>query len=830
MKAEVFKNEKIEMLNRFVQNTDVHIFLTGKAGTGKTTFLRNLAKNTYKRMVIVAPTGVAAINAGGVTIHSFFQLPFGPIVPESQQVETYQLHNINKQDVIDASDKNRQSHKPTFKLNKTKLKIMRSLDLLVIDEISMVRADLLDAVDAVLRKARRSNLAFGGVQLLMIGDIQQLAPVARQNEWELLQPYYKSVYFFDSHVLQNNPYICVELDHIYRQNDKEFINILNQVRNNRLDKVSMELLNKRYLPDFNPKDEEGYITLTTHNSQADEINEHKLNSIKSKTLTFEAKIEGIFPENAYPTKEILELKVGAQVMFVKNDPSPEKQYYNGKIGKIVSYDKKEGLVVQCDDDVINVTPVQWQNFEYTLNEDTNEIEEKEIGSFTQIPLKTAWAITIHKSQGLTFNKVILNAEMAFTHGQVYVALSRCTSLDGLVLKSKIQNNVLFNDNTINSFVDKIPSLEPDNERLIKEERNFFYQTIFELFSFEELEIHINRLAKVVRENDNIFEKETVDAVAEKRKLFREEIIDVAMRFFRQLDAILLNPNADLNFLQERIKKASSYFFEKLNDLENIGDLINETDNKAVNTSVKTVLNMIREFLYVKTACLNLSENGFDVEKYLEIKNKKTVEAESLTSSKLKKKSADKRDKPLFDALMKWRKEKSSELDKPESQIIPNTVLLKIAELKPVSIKELKDISKLGISRIKNFGADIINIVLDFKGFKPKDFDDDESRKEMNLSRSVTETLELLDEGMTIDEIAEERGLSRNTIENHVVEIVKNDLYDASDFVEKERVEIITEYFEETKDSSLSVARDVLGDDFSYFELKIVLCKLQIMNS
>ena len=290
------KNEKIEMLNRFVQNTDVNVFLTGKAGTGKTTFLRNLAANTYKRMVVVAPTGVAAINAGGVTIHSFVQLPVGPIIPEGQQSL---LSN---------------------KISKTKLKIMRSLDLLVIDEISMVRADLLDAVDAVLRKVRRSSDAFGGVQVLMIGDIQQLAPVARQNEWELLQPYYKSVYFFDSHVLRNNPYICVELNHIYRQNDEDFIGILNQVRNNKLDKQSADLLNQRFLPDFEPEDKDGYITLTTHNSQADEINEHKLSQIKSKMLTFEAEIKGIFPESAYPTKEKLELKVGAQVMFVKNDP------------------------------------------------------------------------------------------------------------------------------------------------------------------------------------------------------------------------------------------------------------------------------------------------------------------------------------------------------------------------------------------------------------------------------------------------------------------------------------------------------------------------------
>ena len=813
MKTDVFKNEKIEMLNRFVQNTDVHIFLTGKAGTGKTTFLRNLAVKSYKRMVIVAPTGVAAINAGGVTIHSFFQLPFGPIAPEGQPTS-------NGQQSL--------SFLSNVKINKTKLKIMRSLDLLVIDEISMVRADLLDAIDAVLRRVRRSDKAFGGVQLLMIGDIQQLAPVARQNEWELLQDYYKSVYFFDSRVLQKNPYICVELDHIYRQNDNEFIEILNQVRNNRLDSNSLQILNSRYIPNFKPDDNEGYITLTTHNYQADEINDEKLNAIDSETLTFNAEITGIFPENAYPTKEVLELKVGAQVMFVKNDPSPEKLYYNGKIGKIIAYDKDEGIKVRCDDEVINVTPVKWQNFEYTLNEETKEIEEKEIGSFTQIPLKTAWAITIHKSQGLTFEKVVLNAEMAFAHGQVYVALSRCTSLKGLVLNAKISNSVLYNDNTINTFVDKIPSLEPDEDRLRDEETRYHHQTIIDLFTFDELEMQINKLAKVVRENDNIFGKETADKIAERRKSFREEIIDVAMRFARQVDSIVKStrPQDDKttsSYLDERIRKASVYFFDKLNDLENISDSIQETDNKNVNAAVKAVLDMIREILYVKTACLHIAKDGFILDKYLEMKNKKIVESENLKSVKLKGKAIDKEDKPLLNALMRWRHEKAVELKKEEHQILPTAVVNRITELKPVTIKELKSISKLGTTRIKSFGADIINIVLESQGFKKCEFDDEESSREMNLSSSVMRTLELLDEDFTMEEIMKGRGLSRSTIENHIIEIVKNGFYDAKDFVSKKHYEIINEYYEETGDPSLSSAREVLGDEFTYFELKI--CRL-----
>ena len=348
MQTGKIENGKLEMVDKFVRYTNMNIFLTGKAGTGKTTFLRGLAENPTKRLVILAPTGVAAINAGGQTIHSFFQLEFGPQVPDDSSGKDA-IHRV--------------SAVQYQKFSAVKLKIIRSLELLVIDEISMVRADLLDAVDAVLRRVRRNEKPFGGLQVLMIGDIHQLAPVAKEEEWALLRDYYKSVYFFDSHVLTKTPYCCIELEHIYRQEDRKFIDILNKVRNNCLDAASLAVLNSHYKPDFEPNDEDGYITLMTHNRQVDEINESKLNALKTKLLKFEAKIFGNVPETSFPTKEILELKVGAQVMFVKNDPSPEKMYFNGKIGRIVGYDEDDGLQVQCDDEVIDVQPVTWQNFE-----------------------------------------------------------------------------------------------------------------------------------------------------------------------------------------------------------------------------------------------------------------------------------------------------------------------------------------------------------------------------------------------------------------------------------------------------------------------------------
>lgn len=406
-------NEELELAYKFVRNTDRHVFLTGKAGTGKTTFLHRIRNEVPKRMVVLAPTGVAAINAKGVTIHSFFQMPFGPILPNSV--------NQNK-----ANQR---------KFNKSKINLIKSLDLVIIDEISMVRADLLDGIDQVLRCYKNPNKTFGGAQLLMIGDLQQLAPVIKPGDWNLLSPYYDTVYFFNSRAFQQAQTVSIELHHIYRQRQDTFIDILNQIRNNQLSKEAAELLNQRYLPNF-PSLQPGYITLSTHNNRANTINEKALEQLNSKIQMFQAKIEGKFNEFAFPTAERLFLKVGAQVMFIKNDSNPEKRYYNGKIGTITAlYSDK--VLVQCtpNEPLIEVRRETWQNIQYKLDPQSKEIKENIAGSFEQIPLRLAWAITIHKSQGLTFEKAIIDAEASFAHGQTYVALSRCTSLEGIVLKS-----------------------------------------------------------------------------------------------------------------------------------------------------------------------------------------------------------------------------------------------------------------------------------------------------------------------------------------------------------------------------------------------------------
>lgn len=377
---ETARNEQLDLALSFVQFTNKNIFLTGKAGTGKTTFLHNLKKSSQKRMAVVAPTGVAAINAGGVTIHSFFQLPFGPYIPGNKS-------------------------QPFKRFNRDKINLIRSLDLLVIDEISMVRADTLDGIDEVLRRYRDHSKPFGGVQLLMIGDLHQLSPVTRDDDWNILKDFYSNLYFFSSRALQKTELINIELKHIYRQADSTFIGLLNDVRNNKITQQVLDQLNKRYLPDFNPGDDEGYITLTTHNKTAQEINEQKLEGITTPSHRFKAVVQGDFPEFSYPTIFELEIKPGAQVMFVKNDPSRERIFYNGKIGRIQKI-VNEVIYVKCpgESNEIAVEPLEWENIRYELNPDTKEVEEKKAGSFTQYPLKLAWAITIHKSQGLTFEK------------------------------------------------------------------------------------------------------------------------------------------------------------------------------------------------------------------------------------------------------------------------------------------------------------------------------------------------------------------------------------------------------------------------------------------
>lgn len=423
-------NFELDVARFIVEKTDMSLFLTGKAGTGKTTFLREVVRYTKKKCIVLAPTGIAAVNAGAMTIHSFFQFGLGPFV----------------QGVIEP--------KSDFRINKSKLELIRHLQLLIIDEVSMVRADLMDHIDVELRRIRRNSKPFGGVQLLMIGDLQQLPPIAHGGEDELLRQYYKTLYFFSSAALKSMKYSCIELKNVYRQTDRHFIDILNHARNCTLTSQDISDLNARYISGFSPKPEDGYIRLMTHNRQVDYVNETELEKLDSKPYTFVAAVTGTFPEESYPTADSLTLKKGAQVMFIKNDP--ERRFINGTLGEVKSIDKNSIAVRLAESGaIIDVEPMEWQNIRYQFDEESKEISSKQIGRFKQYPLKAAWAITVHKSQGLTFDKAIIDVHAAFSPGQAYVALSRCRTLDGLVLSSPVSASVFMRDNAVDAYMNYI---------------------------------------------------------------------------------------------------------------------------------------------------------------------------------------------------------------------------------------------------------------------------------------------------------------------------------------------------------------------------------------
>ena len=423
-------NFELDVARFIVEKTDMSLFLTGKAGTGKTTFLREVVHYTKKKCIVLAPTGIAAVNAGAMTIHSFFQFGLGPFV----------------QGVIEP--------KSDFRINKSKLELIRHLQLLIIDEVSMVRADLMDHIDVELRRIRRNSKPFGGVQLLMIGDLQQLPPIAHGVEDELLRQYYKTLYFFSSSALKSMKYSCIELKNVYRQTDRHFIDILNHARDCTLTSQDISDLNARYVPGFSPKPEDGYIRLMTHNRQVDYVNAAEMEKLDSKSYTFVAAVTGTFPEESYPTANSLTLKKGAQVMFIKNDP--ERRFINGTLGEVKSIDKNSIAVRLAESGtVIGVEPMEWQNIRYQFDEESKEISSKQIGRFKQYPLKAAWAITVHKSQGLTFDKAIIDVHAAFSPGQAYVALSRCRTLDGLVLSSPVSASVFMRDNAVDAYMNYI---------------------------------------------------------------------------------------------------------------------------------------------------------------------------------------------------------------------------------------------------------------------------------------------------------------------------------------------------------------------------------------
>lgn len=703
-------NEQLELAWQFVERTGVNVFLTGKAGTGKTTFLRQLKERSPKRMIVVAPTGVAAINAGGVTIHSFFQFPLAPYVPGS---------SFNTKD-------------ERFRFSKEKKRIIRTLDLLVIDEISMVRADLLDQIDAVLRLHKDKNRPFGGVQLLMIGDLSQLAPVARESDWTLLREYYTTPYFFGSKALQQTKHVTIELQHVYRQTDTTFVDILNEVRENRLTANGLAMLNSRYCKEEKVLNSEGVIRLTTHNLTANNYNEQRMDSLKGKRYTYEAETTGTFPESSYPAEKTLELKKGCQVMFLKNDTQGAR-YYNGKLGIITSLDDYHIKVRGLDDDTeVEVTPDIWTNARYVIDKESKEIREEIDGEFRQYPLRLAWAITVHKSQGLTFDRAVIDVNAAFAAGQVYVALSRLRSLEGLLLTAPLSPAAVKTDVAVTQYMNtELAQAQHTATHLNDFERNYYLEMLSELFSFKSLGADMQRILRLLTEHFYKIYPTLLDNYKEKDNQFAREIGGVAATFNTQYTQ-LVNQSGDYakdKLLAERISKGATYFANKLDEI--VKPLIESTqiDSDNKDTKEKTdeaVYNLQQSFALKRYLLGRIIEKGFNVSAYLKDKAIGVLQAEQKEKREGRKtkaegkidvdRNADIKNPILFNQLRRWRAKRAEELERPVYGIITQRSLIGITNELPTTEKELLRMPGFGKKTLKMFGEEILRMV---KGYVEK---------------------------------------------------------------------------------------------------------------
>ena len=724
-------NEQAQLAWNIIETTITNLFLTGKAGTGKTTFLRRLKEESSKRIVVVAPTGIAAINAEGVTIHSFFQLSFAPFIPDAQYKLKEQQYRFSKQ----------------------KIRVIQSIDTLVIDEISMVRADLLDAVDSVLRRFRKNQLPFGGVQMVMIGDLGQLAPVAKDDEWQMLSRYYDTPYFFSSIALKSTRYAIVELKTVYRQSDSHFVELLNRVRDNRADDKVLAALNSRYIPNFQPRVEEGYIRLTTHNYQAQQENERQLALLPGKPYTYEASISGKYPEMLFPTEQILTLKEGAQVMFVKNDSSADKAFYNGMIGTVTEINEKNFFVRTKDTGVvIKVEPEQWENTRYEIDDRTNEITEEIEGTFKQFPVKPAWAITVHKSQGLTFDRAIIDVQRAFTHGQTYVALSRCRTLEGLVLSDHLPMSAFIREGAVDDYVSRAVEHTPNKEQIDLLQRDYYLSVLSELFDFRPLMSAFNRMLDLLMGHFRRSYPKLIIEYKARLEVIKTQLYDVAERFKMQYYQIVISTpdyQEDVH-LQERLTKGATYFARTISDIETLVKNTDvQTDTPEVKKMMMELLATLKELVMQKRALLNyVKDDGFSLNEYLhqravvlmgkvnEGTKKITAKQKTVAKDRSSAKSmVEAKDKPaantrieakdkagsavpelkvlhpeVLEALTEWRRQRAMKAHMPAYCILQQKALIAIANLLPQDKEALAKIPFCGNVKAEKYGDEVLAVV------------------------------------------------------------------------------------------------------------------------
>lgn len=805
--------EILDLAWQFITGTNETIFLTGKAGTGKTTFLKQLREKEVKNLAVAAPTGVAAINAGGVTLHSMFQLPFGPFIPDHRTVEGA----MNKNMLLSR-----------LRYNQDKLNFFRTLELLIIDEASMVPCYIVDAIDTILRSVRHNrNLPFGGLQVLFIGDLYQLQPVLKQEEWKILNNYYSSIFFFDSHVLRDNPPVVIELKKIFRQKDQDFIDILNGVRDNMLTNEQLQTLNSRLHAKFADGKEEGVITLTTHNNQADSINNVQLKKIQFPTVKFKATVKGNFPEQMFPAEEELMLKEGAQVMFVRNDIEG-KRYFNGKIGTITEIDD-DTVFVKCEEGTIEVSINTWENITYTHDPKTNSVKEETVGTFSQLPLRLAWAITIHKSQGLTFDKVIIDAANAFVKGQVYVALSRATTLEGLVLTSPVNSQFMGAHEDLKKLHEGQKSEAELKIFLEASKIKFLQQLLEDIFSFDHLQHTMSHLKKLLIEFE-VSERDwlnvLINNVAELRK--------TADKFKLQIRQLLQeNTSLELNpLLQKRLHDASVYFSDQLKVCKDkLQQHPVKLGNRSNARSADKQLGRIGESLAEILSKLDNCKEGFrmiDFNKWKKKLKDYTFNISSCYHSEKIKSGQDAENNTLYEMLAILRQELAAIENTEPYMIYSNRAIRSCCELLPGDVGSLLAVSGFGKQKVKQYGEKVVNMILEYcdeSGLQPNRIEAPEflrkKKEEGSLSETVMESLKLWKSGKAMDEIVKIRSLKATTIESHLATAIRHGKLTLGEVFQEKEIESLKTIFKgQTHERDLKTLFELSNGEFSYGKLRM----------